>query len=376
MFRLKPFALLLVLLLQTAPPLISEIHMYSSGQGWAIGGSPEQLQSMLHTEDGAETWTDVTPPDVSLTPFIQVHAAFLDESHAWAVYSDRPVLWMTADAGSTWTAVDLPDLYAPVSSIQLLNRQQGWLLLLDCCAASHEGAYLYGTMDAARSWHLLNEDGYWQPSHDDVPHDLGSIYHSGITFFDDNVGWLTLASFATDVGAVLQTLDGGHSWQRLTLQAPEWTRLQDRSAASANPPCGFFQPMALSPASVTIIAQCLLDNPDPQPAPRFGVYLYHSGDAGQTWTINAVPNTIVSPQNTYSAPGFVLQMIDARQGWLLSQGQLYRTGDGGQTWTRIAAPGDASQLDFIDEKTGWLVTGDHRLMHTQDGGTSWIALPL
>jgi photosystem II stability/assembly factor-like uncharacterized protein len=211
------------------------------------------------------------------------------------------------------------------------------------------------------------------PSHDNLPHDLGSFYHSGMTFADANVGWLTTASFATDKGAVLQTLDGGASWHYLTLPAPEPTGAVEDERSTTDLRCGFFQPMTFSETSVTIIAKCLLNDPDPGFVGLAGTYLYHTDDAGDTWEIQAIPSSMVMPQNTYSIPAFTLEMINAQEGWLLSQQQLYRTRDGGQTWTGIAEMGDIIQLDFVDENTGWLLTDDYKLMQTHDGGISWVA---
>jgi photosystem II stability/assembly factor-like uncharacterized protein len=72
---------------------------------------------------------------------------------------------------------------------------------------------------------------------------------------------------------------------------------------------------------------------------------------------------------------------NSRQGWIVTpEIGLWKTEDGGVSWVRIPIPGQVSDVFFEKWTTAWLLTyrreGDKqriRLLHTSDGGAHWLA---
>ena len=99
-------------------------------------------------------------------------------------------------------------------------------------------------------------------------------------------------------------------------------------------------------------------------------YVLRTSDGGATWY------NITAPGVTSVRNGFFL---NARQGWMLSTDSIYRTTDGGSTWTRYTVPFNGGHLQFLNDSTGFVLTGELSGMHkhavslyqTSDGGATW-----
>ncbi len=80
-----------------------------------------------------------------------------------------------------------------------------------------------------------------------------------------------------------------------------------------------------------------------------------------------------------------VHMLDAQNGWMITERNVLRTQDGGATWHNVTPPG-ASALgfgtgaSFLDSNRGWILIGDPNdpvnrgtLYQTSDGGLSWVS---
>jgi len=78
-----------------------------------------------------------------------------------------------------------------------------------------------------------------------------------------------------------------------------------------------------------------------------------------------------------------IDMLDAQNGWMITDTSVLRTVDGSLTWYNVTPPG-ASTLgygtgaSFLDANRGWILIGDQNdpinagmLYHTNDGGINW-----
>jgi photosystem II stability/assembly factor-like uncharacterized protein len=104
-----------------------------------------------------------------------------------------------------------------------------------------------------------------------------------------------------------------------------------------------------------------------------------------TDTITPLPATAtptVLPLTVAASPAIqVLDMLDANNGWALTDTGVVRSMDGGATWYEVTPAGlngaPASPF-FLDAATGWLVVGagdptSGMLYHTTDGGITWAS---
>lgn len=97
--------------------------------------------------------------------------------------------------------------------------------------------------------------------------------------------------------------------------------------------------------------------------------VHYSNDAGQTW---------LEGENS-SMCLFCLDIVDENIAWAGGNGDNVRiTRDGGKTWTEVSdvALGTThSNIDFVDDTTGWIATLS-KLAATQDGGQTWTEMAL
>jgi photosystem II stability/assembly factor-like uncharacterized protein len=100
-----------------------------------------------------------------------------------------------------------------------------------------------------------------------------------------------------------------------------------------------------------------------------GTCLLTTDDQGATWHefwCDPLAMPIVS-----------LDFVDDKQGWMLqSNGKLVRTGDGGRTWLPVAtipaeAIGHVFSLEFITPTIGLIVGEKGLILSTKDAGRSW-----
>jgi len=112
-----------------------------------------------------------------------------------------------------------------------------------------------------------------------------------------------------------------------------------------------------------------------------GTYVVHTTDAGRTWD----PPSYLPIQEENPA-GAALSFISQKIGYLMlklpsssnfSRGALFRTDDGGRSWLLLPVnPPIGGEVRFFTDQIGWLAggpTGD-KLFVTRDGGHSWATV--
>lgn len=101
----------------------------------------------------------------------------------------------------------------------------------------------------------------------------------------------------------------------------------------------------------------------------FSGEVHYTIDAGQTW-----------PEGENSSMClFCLDIIDENLVWAAGNGYNVRVShDGGKTWdaaSDISLGGMPSNIDFVDDTTGWIAT-QSRFASTKDGAATWTEMAL
>jgi photosystem II stability/assembly factor-like uncharacterized protein len=180
---------------------------------------------------------------------------------------------------------------------------------------------------------------------------------------------------------VLRTADGGHSWQDAT--PPEKAPAAPNTKAAV----GYFSDM--QNAWVVYYSSSFSDPSALKPI------VWHTSNGGAEWT----PSVEVDISDDESFIVDSMQFVDANNGWYLAHVgagmshdyiQMFHTTDAGSTWTIVIDPMKNQDLQgcyktgftFSDVQNGWL-TGDCNgvksglfLQHTTDGGAAWTEVSL
>lgn len=101
---------------------------------------------------------------------------------------------------------------------------------------------------------------------------------------------------------------------------------------------------------------------------RYGE-IHYTHDGGKTW----------KEARKNEKCRFVLDIVDDNLAWSGGFGsQICLSRDGGETWDNVSnfpEGGVISNIDFIDDTTGWACNAN-KLMATNDGGMTWTLIPL
>lgn len=350
----------------TQPPLpgpgsssLLDLSWISEQTGWALGEAPcgVGVCAVLYgTDDGGHTWQRLADPPVSVPsastqcPAAQcvTHVRF---ASATIGYLYGPALYVTTDAGRTWTAEQSPTVEALEPSAGVVYR-----LAYDHTGCPGPCQYtLWKTTPGSGSWSQIRSL-------------QGSGDGASLTVVGGSAVYLALYGNPADGGvasqqtAIHRSLDGGSSW----------TVLPDPCGGS-----GSAENDAINLTAATggfVAALCA-----PRMSPQGNDFTVTSSNSGSNWgTRHALPgsfiNLIAAADSTHLIVGAV-----APSGNGPTTGTLYASADGGVHWTTAAADPQTLRLG-VDEPTylgfessrygRWVDAGDS-IWTTTDGGAHW-----
>jgi photosystem II stability/assembly factor-like uncharacterized protein len=208
---------------------------------------------------------------------------------------------------------------------------------------------------------------------------------------------------ANDGFEVLQTTDGGETWNQL----PEQFKYRIRSVWFVDPQTGWALTLdrdilKTSDGAKTWVTQrkagkvklkLLANRRTPETEQPEQIERVHFVDANHGWAWGG------GVKNDYSEqPGIFLITIDGGQNWNqikypfeqnissifflnaqhawanIAEGGLYKTDDGGVTWIKAATKTPELTFDsifFVDEQNGWIAGHSGKMAKTSDGGRTW-----
>ena len=350
------------------------VDMIDAGAGWAISeGAFDVDDHILRTSDGGATWRDVTPPQPVRVDYSLGNAATLfalDTQHVWAIFYDRAMsavappayVWHSSDGGATWTksaALEIADaaFFAP-TELTFVDAQNGWLMAHVDAGMMHDYVMVFATTDGGATWKRLVD-----PTNQALVQSCGK---TGIVFTDAKNGWITGDCQGVQPGApyLERTVDGGATWESVTLPAPNGAPAAFEGAATA---CGLQDPPFVDAATTLMTVNC--QNFD---TGAVAAYIYRTADQGKSWFSRSLP------------AGFEqASFVSARLGWIVAGGDgggegpfdIWQTFDGAQSFNRIETVDWSGELSFVTAREGWAVRKDSQgagiLMHTTDGGQAW-----
>ncbi len=287
---------------------------------------------ILMTEDGGRSWR-VLP---SGTDRALYSVEFIDANTGWISGQDGVILH-TSDGGKTWTRqVSGTTLY--LFGIDFIDHQRGW-------AVGDRSTYLY-TADGGRSWRLAKVGGPERLTADEALLAQEPVLYD-VQFLDADTGWIV-----GEFGNIYHTTDGGKSW----------TNQQDTLLGD-----GIFDTLDLP----TFFGVQFIDRLNGVAAGLEG-RIARTRDGGENWKfekfelrepiIDPLFQAFQFPDTTGWAVGAAGEV--ARQAVVAAPWQRASLGMEILTWLR--------GVHFLDKDNGWIVGGYGLILHTTDGGKTWL----
>jgi photosystem II stability/assembly factor-like uncharacterized protein len=333
--------------------------------GWRLDGN-----SLSRTDDNGKTWRDITPPNaVNQDPIARISwVDFLDSQRVWvpvAVNSRQFTIYRSDNGGETWQAVCVGNHCGATVHAAFIDRDHGWGIGYGE-GGNFETGNAYSTSDGGKTWTPLGRTPFVGP----------------ITFLNrqDGYGVSEPSGFSGSSGqatkpggGLYQTRDGGRTWE---FSAP----------SSADATTSFGLPQFFGPDGVVLRWS------------EWGLHdtveLSTTHDGGHTWFGKAPPSDPGSDRyGKFMAPQFPFSAWSPTD-WMLFIGpKLYVTHDAGEHWetlTPAPAIGQVFSITQTSASSAWAlamvpVCDDPAstkqscrleiLVHTEDGGRSWPAVP-
>jgi photosystem II stability/assembly factor-like uncharacterized protein len=336
------------------------LQMVDAERGYALAGEGDTYR-VLATEDGGGIWRDVTPGagTYRATAPLTIKASLL-------LFSTRAgkgvfAVERSTDGGRGWQqSRSFRDSFgspAPGSPV-VVDARHLYLAVNEGAAAGSSSQALFRSSDGGTNWQFVSRTGSNSPSSKQLPFGCDK---SGFGFASVTSGFAG-GYCAGGAPFLYRTLDGGHSWQHVTLPAP-------RVCA-----CETTAPTFFSRRVGALALYGFAANGNGKPFAQ----IFWTSDAGNHWRGSGptagrvMPPVIVSPRVVWlvsQLPGNLRAPFD----------QLWRTADSGASWipTKLPFDGQAYQLDPLSARTAFALSATsstRSILLTKDGGRTWRAI--
>ena len=308
-------------------PFVHRLRTTPGGVWLAGGGGSEDVVTpvLFGTADNGSTWAVHCLSDAGEMRSV----FFLDEKTGWAGGSGQPGsarLLMTKDGGRTWLAGRVPADVAGVEDVTFVDPLHGWAV--GPLRGAESGPGLIRSSDGGATW-----------SRAPVPPEFELLHR--VQFLDRRHGWIIGGN---RIGA---TADGGRTW-----------------ALSALPGSGDPTPTDITftnPSEGWVVGHVVRDR-----GHRAGE-IFASSDGGRSW------------ERRGAVPGIVTSISADDQGLVVTgrwPGQAARSVDGGRNWADLPVPPESGPIAAGDGPAMWasVQNGERAgcVYRTTDAGRRWV----
>ena len=277
---------------------LPDIEMFDDNAGLAVGDNG----FVFRTLNGGSTWRATQQGFSSLKAVDVVDADFA------VIAGENGAVYKTLDRGGTWESIGAPRLPATgFDDVTFVDRNTGYV-------AGFSG--VYKTIDGGTTWNQ-------------VPNLIGKT----IDFVDVNHGWIV-----NQGGGGYRTIDGGATWQPMSL--PE-------SGGS------------------TIVNKIDFVNENEGWAVGWYGYAAHTIDGGRSWQLQNITSGQVVMFGLHTISPTTAFVVGVGSGSDFTPPTLYHTNDAGETWTSQVLPAQYSQNAVFALTAGkvWTAGFDGVILH-------------
>lgn len=294
--------------------------------GWTVGNRTNGYGTVLRTQDSGTNWTRQGAGQIADVNLYGVAA--VNASTAWAVGDPQggyATIYRTTDGGAAWvrkgSLTNVPN--TELSKVFAISAGEAWAVGM--------GAILH-TSDGGDSW--TNR----------IPTAYKSISFQGICSPDGVNVWATGGSY-NGCATILKSGDGGLTWMQQT----------NGDVSLADHLLGI---SAVNASTAWTVGGNL----------GGGYVVLRTSDGGTTWTTNYTFG--FGDANEVSA-------VNATTVWVACDGQILRSTNRGKDWDAPSSPPFTMGISAVSSKEAWAVvngesTRSGSILHTRDGGTTWI----
>ena len=278
----------------------------------------------------------------------------------------------TTDGGSHWQAV------LQCSPYQGLGKGSGFAT----CPTDFRSATIATVVETQQSsfniYHTVDGGQTWQRSaikagYLETPPVFVDALHGWVLVTDNFPGYDPGSTYIGKEIALLRTVDGGHSWQKI-----------GSSAASSQLPVTSDDAYGTAPFTASTRMEFtsttdgwLVGTSYRKDNSSFS-WLYVTHDGGTSWSKVAIPfpaqsSALWTPQFFTAQDGLLPVLTSGPAPTYTSGTMLYATHDGGATWVGTSIPFDVTNAIYLDMTHAWLWTSllQHTFSVTSDAWQHW-----
>ncbi|MGH7786829.1 MAG: WD40/YVTN/BNR-like repeat-containing protein [Candidatus Binatia bacterium] len=288
---------------------------------------------ILATEDAGYTWKIVASgTDKSLYSI-----RFPDTVNGWIVGQDGLILH-SADGGATWSK-QASGASVYLFSVDFVDAQRGW-------AVGDEATWVT-TVDGGATWKLNKLGSDEKLTADEALLASEPVLYD-VEFLDAKTGWIV-----GEFGNIYHTTDGGETW-----------KTQQESLLGGD---GIFDTLDIP----TFFGVSFVDAQNGIVA-GLDSRIARTRDGGATWKFEKIEAKEALVDPLYQP----FQFPDTTAWAVGAAGIAVRQATANEPWDRASLGGEVNTwlrgMTWIDKSNGWIVGGFGLILHTTDGGQTWL----